>query len=369
MLQSRGRNVLIIIACLISALTWTIYNFNINADSFSNSTTLLNKLPSTYISAPEKPPQEHTYTQTLVVARTKKEDTKWVSTNLPTLKSYVYTADDPTAALHPPTNKGHETMVYLTYIIDHYHNLTDITIFTHASRTTWHNNDLLDFDLVSMISSLSPAHVIRSGYFNLRCHPESGCPAHIQPFAPAGRGAPAEQRYFLQVWEELHGADVAVPETLATACCAQFAASREAITAIPLERWIHYRDWLINTKLDDATAGRIWEFTWQFVLTGKAVVCPAIEHCYCDGYGVCFQSQGEIWNWLAMKELHIVTSEVVKDMAERGKHSEELDFQKSQRIERPMNKWLAMAKLNGQDPYTRAFLSGRGDSWKEGDGF
>ncbi|GAB7349620.1 hypothetical protein MBLNU459_g0303t2 [Dothideomycetes sp. NU459] len=260
-------------------------------------------------------------------------------------------------------------MIYLTYIIDHYANLSDITIFIHAEQSAWHNNDLFDYDMARMVSALSPAHVTRAGYFNLRCHPESGCPDHIQPFSQ-GPDRPREEPFFQSTWAELHGDGVPVPEVLSTACCAQFAASRDAIQAVPLERWEHYRAWLQQTPLDSATAGRIWEFTWHYVLTGgEAVVCPRIEHCYCDGYGLCFESHAEIQSWLTMNELQAVTMELIKDFAERGRSTEKLNYHKEQRIERPLNKWLYEAKRRGQDPYTRALLSGRADSWKEGDAF
>ena len=109
------------------------------------------------------------YTQTLVLARTTWEDTSWIAAELPSLQQAVYVVDDPNAALPVPTAKGHETMVYLTYIIDHYHNLSDVTIFTHAQREAWHNNALQELDLVEMLRSLSSEHVVTEGFFNLRC--------------------------------------------------------------------------------------------------------------------------------------------------------------------------------------------------------
>ena len=320
-------------------------------------------------SKPQLKPSRN-YTQTLVVASTSHEDTTWISQALPDLARAIYIADPPLALYHPPANKGHESMVYLTYIIDHYHNLSDTTIFTHAGQESWHNNDLFDFDLAKMIAHISNEHVSRVGYFNLRCHHESGCPDHIKPLNPGPDNV--EERYFAQIWDELHGPNAPpIPETLAVACCSQFAASREALTAISRERWVHYRDWLVNTTLPDEISGRIWEFTWHYILTGREVLCPALEYCYCDGFGLCFNDGGEIQSWLAMKEIATLAKHMSDDYAAQGKDGERGDVQNhlDQRISRPLNKWLYEAELRGQDPQTRALLSGRGKQWTEGDGF
>src|ERR1700761_1852405 len=66
-------------------------------------------------------------TRSLVIPRLAEEDTEWVTQFLggdPLLTLAIYTVDDPNAELTVPENKGHEVMVYLTYIIDHYHNLS-----------------------------------------------------------------------------------------------------------------------------------------------------------------------------------------------------------------------------------------------------
>lgn len=61
-------------------------------------------------------------------------------------------------------NKGHEVMAYLSYIIDHYNNLSDVNIFLHSHRYAWHNNDLLGGDAVQMVKRLSAERVQREGF-------------------------------------------------------------------------------------------------------------------------------------------------------------------------------------------------------------
>lgn len=79
-------------------------------------------------------PGSHNYTSTLVIARTKEEDMEWLEKEIPDQPTAIYVVDDPSAPLHPPKNKGHEVMVYLTYIIDHYDELADVTMFMHAHQ-------------------------------------------------------------------------------------------------------------------------------------------------------------------------------------------------------------------------------------------
>lgn len=69
--------------------------------------------------------------RTLVVARTQKDDVSWIEKelgSLPSLNIAVYTVDDPSSQYHVPKNKGNEAMVYLTYLIDNYDNLSEVTM-------------------------------------------------------------------------------------------------------------------------------------------------------------------------------------------------------------------------------------------------
>lgn len=71
----------------------------------------------------------------------------------------------------------------LTYIIDHYFPLSDVTVFIHSHNITWHNNDFLEFSSSSIVRRLSSGPFILNDYMNLRYHLESGCPDHIHPTA------------------------------------------------------------------------------------------------------------------------------------------------------------------------------------------
>jgi hypothetical protein len=55
-------------------------------------------------------------------------------------------------------------MVYLSYIVDHYDNLSDVNMFLHSHRFAWHNNELLGGDSVEMVSRLFAERVQREGF-------------------------------------------------------------------------------------------------------------------------------------------------------------------------------------------------------------
>lgn len=54
--------------------------------------------------------------KTLVVASTSADNTTWFHEDLPEWEKAIYVVDDPNAPLTVPTNKGRESMVYLTYV-------------------------------------------------------------------------------------------------------------------------------------------------------------------------------------------------------------------------------------------------------------
>jgi hypothetical protein len=90
-------------------------------------------------------------------------------------------------------------------------------------------------------------------------------------------------------WAQLHPGEP-LPAELAQPCYSQFAASREHIHGAPLERWVHFSDWVLHTPLNDYFSGRVWEHTWQYLLAGYHVTkwCPTERDCLCYGYNVYF---------------------------------------------------------------------------------
>ena len=251
----------------------------------------INESPTHHPSAPWV---ERNATRTLVIAKVQEEDTSWVDSLVrddPYLTSAVYVVDNNTSTTFTvPLNKGHEVMVYLTYIIDHYYSLSDISIFMHAHQITWHNNDFLDFDSAKMVHRLRSQYILKNGYMNLRCHLDPGCPDHIHPYI--GKESDdildvPEAAVIGMAWGQLFPGSP-VPSVLSQPCCAQFAVSADQIRKISLERYLEFRHWLLATELDDRLSGRVWEYIWHWLFTGQPEFCPVETTCYCEGYGICF---------------------------------------------------------------------------------
>jgi len=234
-------------------------------------------------STPERPDK------VIVMAKMEKEDTEWVHENLPDWQHAIYTVDNPNATLHTPANKGKESMAYLTYIIEHYDELPSIVAFIHSHRDgfpkAWHT-DADNYDNVASLKALNLSFVQRTGYANLRCIHIPGCPNEIQPF----RATPSEneiaENAMPNVWRVFFNS-TEVPSTLATPCCGQFAVSRDQILARPLEDYMRYRQWILQTNLTDAWSGRVLEYLWHVIFGRDPIYCPDYGQCRCDVYGQC----------------------------------------------------------------------------------
>ncbi|KAJ9649003.1 hypothetical protein H2201_002085 [Coniosporium apollinis] len=320
-----------------------------------------------FTSGTPKPPGTP-YTRILVIPRLKTQDVSWITTELPDLPTAIYTVDDPSAPLTVPKNKGHEAMVYLTYLIDHYDALPDTILFFHAHRTAWHNNFLLGLDAAETIRRLKDDRVARLGYMNTRCHHDPGCLDWLHLDRPVVDfdmiKKPEEKAFTRKVWAELHPG-VPAPPALSQPCCAQFAVSGERVRQIPKARFEHYRDWLLRTELEDQDSGRVMEYLWQYIFTGNAEYCPAIHSCYCDGYGLCFGSHARFMEYMGMvEERDRAQEELGKLEKEEGEGGEERKTQLRDKIAQLNVKLVEgehAATVRGQDPKNREAEAERAD--------
>ena len=344
-------------------------------------------------------PAGSNYTGRLVIPKMEGEDTRWIDEQLGDIlasgqmTTAIYHMDDPTAPLHPVKNKGNEVMAYLSYLIDFYEDLPDVSIFMHSHRYGWHNNIVFNKDSALMVRHLSPERVTREGYMNLRCHWYPGCPDWMHPGAIERIYEKQEEHILADSWAELFPEDM-IPTVLAQPCCSQFALSRERIHAIPKERFVSLREWLLGTELSDFLSGRVFEYIWQFIFTSSPYHCPSMSACYCDGYGVCFGDAEKFDYYFELnfnlneylQELHLwkQRAEAVAEAHEQA-HAQggELSGEESldvpevgrdqwlkteiRKLEVEMHKRREAALELGRDPRQRAKEAGR--PWKEGDGF
>lgn len=260
-------------------------------------------------------PAGETYTRGLVVGKLSSENTTWLESYLMTdanLRPYLYVVDDVRAPLHTSMNKGHEAMVYLTYIVDHYDDpaMPDIVVFMHPHQLAWHTPELLNHDAGEALKRLSSERVVREGYMNLRCHWDPGCPERLHPGKSWRDNLKREEVAIAAAWAELF-VDDPIPDAIGAPCCAQFAVSRERIRATPKKKYQKYRDWLIRTDETDWISGRVFEYLWHKIFTDQSQLCPDARACYCDGYGICFESDGLFNDWF---HNHFHWSKSVKEL-------------------------------------------------------
>jgi len=251
----------------------------------------------------------------IVMASLESENTSWVAEKLPDWQRAIYIVN-PSTPVDPsfheltiPVNKGHEAMAYLTYLIDHYNSdLPSVIAFLHSHRQgffqAWHV-DAPFHDNVLAMRSLQLDFVLQNGYVNLRCNLNPGCTKAYKSLKPHVTG---------EVWEEIFGGmtTLSTVETpwntttqdfsssrvdrgnaqymnvgIASACCAQFAVSRDQVWRRPLEDYVKIRQWVIDTSRDDANSGRVMEYLWHVIFGKDLVYCPDQDICYCSVYGRC----------------------------------------------------------------------------------
>jgi hypothetical protein len=201
----------------------------------------------------------------LVLAAMSYSDMSWTDGLSWPLNIYRADVRPGKAELTVPVNKGNEAMVYLTYLIDRYDSLPDVTVFMHGARYQWHNDNPL-YDSVASIESLNLDFVRQEGYASLRCTWMIGCPAELEPARflrerPDDPMHPTAVEYPDQF--QILFPDTPVPELVGGGCCSQFAVSREQIHQRPKSDYERYRRWLVDTILDSGTSGRIMEYSWH----------------------------------------------------------------------------------------------------------
>ncbi|KAJ5177281.1 uncharacterized protein N7482_003158 [Penicillium canariense] len=221
----------------------------------------------------------------MVVASMKSDDTSWLAEYFSDWSKSIYVVDDHRAPLTVMRNKGRESMVYLTYIIDNYDSLPDIMLFIHSQRYQWHNDDPY-YDGVPMLRNFQTAYLEAEGYVNLRCVWTLGCPVEIHPLSDIHREDVHAGEYFKNAFVELFPG-TPVPEEVGVSCCAQFGVTRDTVLQRPKSDYEFYRKWLAETDLKDEMSGRIMEYSWHMIFGKEPVHCPNAQECYCNVFGLC----------------------------------------------------------------------------------
>lgn len=137
------------------------------------------------------------------------------------------------------------------------------------------------------LQALKTEYIQEIGYASLRCNLDVGCPAEVRPLDPSPTKEP--EAHMAAAWPALFPDQAdSIPETIAAPCCAQFAVSRDAVRARPLDDYIRFRQWVIDSEWSDYVTGRVMEYLWHVIFRpdgADPVLCPDTATCYCRLYG------------------------------------------------------------------------------------
>ena len=131
---------------------------------------------------------------------------------------------------------------------------------------------------------------------------------------------------------------------------------------------MHYRDWLLQTPIDDANAGRVLEYSWQYMFTRNAELCPRMSSCYCDGYGICFGGAAKLKAWLDKQLDREAAEDALKKWDKAGGDPEKTAAlpenhqywrDRVSRLQHELDTEREEALKRGEDPKNRAIEASR----------
>lgn len=308
----------------------------VNAPTSSSSTfgwTTITYEPNTHREAIPKargacPGLAATKKPALIVARVQADGNKqWLHDLSDKYHLCIYNVDGVSSEsshnLQVPANRGHESMPYLTYIIDNFDSLPATSVFVHGSRFSWHNDDV-NYDNLNLLRRLNTTSALTSpsmGYHNLRCDwSASTCTSDSLPqnsyetrlrgvIEPFNARAVSDGLLPIALQQIFGSAILGRSDAVRSQCCAQFIVSRDNVKQHTREEYIALRQWLLDGPAppDDLIAGRIMSYLWHILFLGQSEIrtgsnseydlkrmnelaCPKASDCYCKLYGWCDES-------------------------------------------------------------------------------
>lgn len=250
------------------------------------------------------------YTATIVIGRKKQDHDKvrWVHDKLYNIHDpQIYIVNDNTVpGPHLDVNHGREAAVYMKYIVDNYDKLQDITFFWHSDEVVWHNNLLLGWNSAEQINRMDRQNIITQGYTPSRCDHWPGCPSWLV-FSPSKAEDNLDPHrlaslFNQEIFSVLFPDVEEFPPYFAGTCCSQFAVSRDQIRSRPREQYERLLKFAVEFE-DDEASGRVFEYAWPYIFTGRGTWCPSMQECYCKTYNFCMENPKDVealerWNSL-----------------------------------------------------------------------
>ena len=147
-------------------------------------------------------------------------------------------------------NKGMDSIMYLTYIINNYKNLPDQILFVHHHRDDWSQ----PFSLPFIINNLNWDC---EKYFNIGNRNYYDDPYNLEKWVYIK----------LNEFWYLFNDYIPFPEKIMYYAGTQFKVDKDLILQYPIDFYEKLKEWVINTNCPDYISGRVFEYTWHYILT------------------------------------------------------------------------------------------------------
>ena len=199
----------------------------------------------------------------LVVA-SKTENLTWLDTTLPAYQRFIYhpnisyTGTRVNDNLMTQYDKAYEVCMYLRYIIDHYDNLNEYTIFMHAHESSWHSPKM-----VETIKRIIPSQPFTNLNYNcfMTLNDKIG--------------------YFERIHANLSHLIGVKPDRINTYCCAQMLIHRDLIRSHPLTYYVTLDQWIATTNEDSYLIALFFEYSWNFIFNQPNDMQP-LTNAFCS---------------------------------------------------------------------------------------
>jgi hypothetical protein len=201
----------------------------------------------------------------IVMPKMSQEDVNWLldlHKDMP-FRPFIYSMEalvEP-GCLTPRSRRGRETSAYLSYILDNYDALPEISIFVHSKDVQWHN-DILGTKSADTIKALRFEHISGTGFVNLRCSLDPGCPVGVHPLDPTDTDIRNgdTRAFFAQIYMDLFGVTrEEVPRHIGNVCCAQSAVTRARILQRPKSDYERMLQWVESSTETEFGIGWVFE--------------------------------------------------------------------------------------------------------------
>lgn len=156
-------------------------------------------------------------------------------------------------------NRGREASSYLEYIIKNYNSLTDISIFIHGHRNSWHNSDIDKY--------LNNKNIFPVDYYNINLISSPRNKEKLQ-------FVPKENYYFLEknkyIIEKEINQKINISEIqFRPAAC--FYVKKNVILKHSIEVYKNLFNWIMTTDESSMISSRVFEYCWHIIFTGNHV--------------------------------------------------------------------------------------------------